>query len=123
MAENKDYITRELDNGTVNINEEVLSTIAAAAVKDVEGVVGLNGNLSVDIAGFLGRRSAGKGIKITLNEDSVQVDCNLVVLYGHSVLEIARNVQNVVTNAIESMTGLHVEHVDVNICAITMAKA
>ena len=118
MAENKDYITSNLENGTVNINEDVISTIAAAAVKDVEGVVGLNGNLGE----VLGRRS-GKGIKITLNDNSVQVDCSLVVLYGHSVLEIARNVQNVVTNAIESMTGLQVEHVDVNICGITMAKA
>ena len=37
MAENKDYITSTLENGTVNINEDVITTIAAAAVKDVGG--------------------------------------------------------------------------------------
>ena len=29
MAENRDYMTKELENGTVNINEDVLLTVAA----------------------------------------------------------------------------------------------
>lgn len=119
MADTKEYITNEVEGGSININEEVISTIVAAAVKDVEGVVSLGG----DFSGLLGRKNAGKGIRVTLGESSVEIECSLVVLYGHSVLEIARNVQNVITNAIESMTGLHVEHVDVNVCGITMTKA
>ena len=58
-----------------------------------------------------------------LTEDAVEVECNLVVLYGHSVVEIAKNVQSCVTNAIESMTGLKVRFVDVNIVGISMSKA
>lgn len=108
MAENKDYITKELENGTVNINEDVITTIAVAAVKDVEGVVSL--------------KNDKKGLHVTLGEDSVEVDCGLVVLYGHSVVEIAKNVQNVVTAAIESMTGLKVARVDVNVSGISMGK-
>ncbi|MBQ6281275.1 MAG: Asp23/Gls24 family envelope stress response protein [Oscillospiraceae bacterium] len=120
MAENKDYITSTLENGTVNINEDVITTIAAAAVKDVEGVVALAGD---DLAGFLGRKNSGKGLKVTLGEDSVGIECSLVVLYGHSVVEIARNVQTVIHNAVESMTGLKVSNVDVNVSGITMSKA
>jgi uncharacterized alkaline shock family protein YloU len=45
------------------------------------------------------------------------------VLYGHSVVEIARNVQTVIHNAVESMTGLKVSNVDVNVSGITMSKA
>ncbi len=120
MAENKDYITSPLENGTVNINEDVITTIAAAAVKDVEGVVSLAGD---DLAGFLGRKNGGKGLKVTLGEDSVGIECSLVVLYGHSVVEIARNVQTVIHNAVESMTGLKVSSVDVNVSGITMSKA
>ena len=121
MAESKDYITSTLENGTVNINDEVIATIAAAAVKEVEGVVNLNSNLSDDLAGMLGRKSS-KGIRVTLGEDAVEVECNLEVLYGHSVVEIAKNVQTGVTNAIESMTGLQVRFVDVNIVGISMSK-
>ncbi|MBR7010036.1 MAG: Asp23/Gls24 family envelope stress response protein [Oscillospiraceae bacterium] len=108
MAENKDYMTRELENGSVSINEEVISTIVVAAVKDVEGVVSL--------------RSDKKGLRVTLGEDSVELEYGLVVLYGHSVVEIAKNVQNAVVNAVESMTGFRVSHVDVNVTGIAMGK-
>ena len=108
MAENKEYMTRELENGTVSINEEVITTIAIAAVRDVEGVMSL--------------KNDRKGIHVALGEDSVEIECGLVVIYGHSVVEIAKNVQNAVTNAVESMTGLKVAHVDVNVIGISMGK-
>lgn len=108
MSENKDYMTKELENGTVNINEDVLLTVAVAAVKDVEGVVGA--------------RCDRKSIRVILGEDTLAVDCGLVVVYGHSVVEIARNVQEAVTNAIESMTGLKVDRVDVNVVGISLGK-
>ena len=120
MAENKDYITNIVENGSININEDVIATIAATAVRDVDGVVSLNGS---DLSGLLNRKNVGKGMKIALGEDSVEIECSLVILYGHSVIEVARNVQNAVTNAVESMTGLQVRHVDVNVSGISMAKA
>ena len=55
--------------------------------------------------------------------DSVEVECNLVVLYGHSVVEIAKNVQTGVTSAVESMAGIKVSKVDVNIVGISMSRA
>ena len=108
MAENKDYMTKELENGAVHINEEVINTIAVAAIRDVEGVVSL--------------RNDRKGIHVALGDEDVSLECGLVVLYGHSVVEIAKNVQNAVANAIESMTGLKVSRVDVNITGISMGK-
>ena len=53
----------------------------------------------------------------------MEIDCALVVLYGHSVVDVARNVQNAITNAVESMTGLRVTNVNVNVSGISMAKA
>ena len=108
MAENKDYMTKELENGSVNINEDVIVTVALAAAKDVEGVVSI--------------RNDRKGLHVELGDDSVAIDCGLVVLYGHSVVEIAKNVQNAVTAALESMTGLKVSRVDVNVSGISMGK-
>ncbi len=122
MAENKEYISNVQENGTVNISEEVIATIVTTAVKDVDGVVSLNGSFSEDLAGMLGRKNANKGVRIVLGEQDVQVECNLIVLYGHSVVEIAKNVQNGVTTAVESMTGLTVSNVDVNVCGISMTK-
>ena len=39
MAENKQYITQIQENGSVMISEEVISTIVAHAVAEVEGIV------------------------------------------------------------------------------------
>ena len=41
MADNKQYITQVQDHGTVMISEDVIASIAAAAVTEVEGVCGL----------------------------------------------------------------------------------
>ena len=49
MAENKQYITQVQDNGTVLISEDVIVTIIAHAVEEVEGVVGLNVKPGADI--------------------------------------------------------------------------
>ncbi len=108
MAENKDYMTRELENGSVNINEDVIVTIATAAIHDIEGVVNL--------------KNDRKGVRVSFGEDSVDLECGLTVLYGHSVVEIAKNVQNAVSSAVESMTGLKVGCVDVNVVGISMGK-
>lgn len=108
MADNKEYMTRQLENGAVNINEDVINAIAVAAVRDVEGVVSL--------------KNDKKSVHVVLREEDLEIDCGLVVVYGHSVVEIARNVQNAVTNAVESMTGLKVSCVDVNVTGISMGK-
>ena len=39
MAENKQYITQIQENGSVMISEDVISTIVAHAVAEVEGIV------------------------------------------------------------------------------------
>ena len=123
MAENREYITNNLENGSVSVNEEVLTAIAAAAVRDVDGVVSLGGVTVEELTGKISKKSVGKGIRVSLEEDSVEVECNLVVLYGHSVVEIAKSVQNGVAGAIESMSGIKVNRVDVNIVGISMTRS
>ena len=39
MAENKQYITHAQENGSVMISEDVIATIVANAVSEVEGIV------------------------------------------------------------------------------------
>lgn len=122
MSDNKDYIMQKQENGSVNINEDVIVAITASAVKEVEGVVDLYGNFGSDIADRLGMKNPNKGIKLVLNESSVEVECSIIALYGKPVIEIAKNVQNAVRNAIESMTGLKVDFVNVNVSGISVEK-
>ena len=50
------------------------------------------------------------------------IDCSVVLEYGYDVVEVAKNVQQSIKNAVESMTGFQVLRVDVSISAVAVAK-
>ena len=119
MADSKQLITKVQENGAVMISEDVVATIVSQAVSDVEGVVGMSTKPGADIVELLGKKNWGKGIRATINEDeTISVDCNVVLAYGQSVVTVASAVQLAVTSAIESMTGVKVSAVNVNVCGI-----
>lgn len=119
MAETKQYITQMQDNGNVMISEDVIGTIVDHAVCEIEGVVGLSTKPGADIAELIGKKNWGKGIKVVIAEDdSLQIDCNVIVAYGQNIVTVAANIQQAVSSAIESMSGVKVSSVNVNICEI-----
>lgn len=122
MAENKQYITQIQENGTVMISEDVIAAIVAHTVNEVEGVAGMTGKALADISDFIGKKNWGKGMKISIDQDDVlSIDCDITVKYGQSVVSVAKAVQESVTNALESMTGVSVASVNVNISGIVRA--
>ena len=112
MAEYKQYITQIQENGNVMISEDVIATIVEHALTEVDGVV--KGGAEV-----VGKKSWGKGIRIAIAEDnSLTIGCNIIVNYGESVINVANAVQEAITNAVESVTGVTVTDVNVNVCGI-----
>ena len=119
MAENKQYITQTQENGMIMISEDVIATIVANAVAEVDGIVGLSTKPGADIADMIGKKNWGKGMKIIISEnDEVSIDCNVNVGYGQSVVTVAKAVQDAVTAAVESTTGIKVTAINVNVCGI-----
>jgi uncharacterized alkaline shock family protein YloU len=118
MADNKQYITQTQENGSIMISEDVISAIITQAVTEVEGLVGLSAKPGADIVDMIGVKNWGKGIKVTLGENDVNVDCNVLIAYGQSVVTVAKSVQDTIVNAVESMTGVKVSGVNVNVCGI-----
>lgn len=119
MAENKQYITQIQDNGTVMISEDVVATIVAQAVTDVEGVVGLSVNPVAELVDMIGKKNWGKGMKIAIGADNaLTIDCDVLIAYGQSVVTVAETVQASVLSAVESMTGVKNITVNVNVCGI-----
>lgn len=119
MAESKQYITHIQDHGTIMVSEDVIATIVAHAVKDVEGVVGLSTKAVAELADMIGKKNWGKGMKISIAENNALViDCDIVIAYGQSVVSTAEAVQMAVSSAVESMTGAKDVSVNVNVCGI-----
>ncbi len=119
MAENKQYITQTQENGCVMISEDVVATIALNALSEIEGFAGLSTKPGADIIDMIGKKNWGKGVKVLINEDNTLViDCNVLVTYGHSVVNVAKAIQNAVASSLESTTGAKVQSVNVNVCGI-----
>ena len=119
MADNKQYITQVQDHGTVMISEDVITTIISHTIEEVEGVAGLSTKPGADIVEMIGKKNWGKGMKVTIGEnDELSVECNLILNYGQSVVTVAKAVQEAVTSALESTTGVKVAYVNVNVCGI-----
>lgn len=122
MAENKAYLVEPLDNGRILISEEVIASIAALAVREVEGVYGLSTTAAFDIANILGKKNLRKGIRVQIQNDDVEVSCNLVVKMGTMVMTAAKNVQEAISSEIASMTGVRPSRVNVNVCGVAIPK-
>ena len=123
MADIKEYYVQEANDGAIQISEDVVASIAAMAVLEVEGVCGLSSNLGADLAEMLGKKSLGKGIRITPAEsDALVIDCNIVVQFGQAIFDLAKAVQDAVKSSVESITGLTAEQVNVNISGIAITK-
>lgn len=119
MAENKQYITQEQENGCVMISEDVIATIALQALTDIEGYAGTSAKPGVDIVEMIGKKGWGRGIRVTISESNeLTIVCNVLVYYGHSVIVVAKAIQEAVSGAVESMTGVSNVSVNVNVCGI-----
>lgn len=117
MADNKQYITQEQESGNIMISEEVIATIVSHAVNEVEGVVSLSAKPGADIIELLGKKV--KGLKVVIAESGdVTIDCNITVCYGQNVVNVASAVQKAVAGAVESMSAIKVNAVNVNVCEI-----
>ncbi len=123
MADSKQYITQTQENGSVQISEDVIASIVAVAVGEIEGVAGFSAKLGSDIAEMLGKKNWGKGVKLTITEhDELYIECNIIAIYGFSVVQVAKAVQDGVVAAVESMTGMRVSGVNVNVCGISLEQ-
>ena len=120
MAEYKQYITQIQENGNVMISEDVIATIVAHALAEVDGIGSLGSKPGIVVEDFAAKKNWSKSLKILIAEDnSVSIDCSVMVAFGSSVVDVAAAVQQTVTANVESMTGVKVTGVNVNICGIT----
>lgn len=82
----------------------------------------MSGNVSNELISMLGMNNLSKGVKVEVTPESVAIDLALEMKYGYSIPKVSEQVQERVKNAIESMTGLTVERVDVRIVGVAVDK-
>ena len=113
-------------NEGIQISSDVIAVIAGVAVSEVQGVAGMSGGFAGGISEVLsGKKNLAKGIKVEIADESAKIDVNIIVEYGSRIPDVAFEIQNRVKKAVESMTGLKVEEVNVHVQGVntdTMQK-
>ena len=120
MPEN--YITCQDEKGSINISEDVVAAMVRAAITEVDGVAGVATSTGTELAELLGIKSAAKGIKVQIVDGTMTVDTIITVRYGCSVVAVAKAVQESVTSAVESMTGMGKPIVNVHVSGVAFDK-
>ena len=122
MAESREYMTQTEENGTINISEDVIASIAVGAVQEVDGVSGLMNNMSGSVTELFGKKGvqkAGKCVKLELTDEALNLDLYITVKYGNAIPEVAENAQKAVIAAVEAMTGCAVTAVNIHVGGVT----
>ena len=124
MPENKEYMTHQEELGTIQISEEVVASIASAAVQEVPDVTGLMGANVSDFMG--GKKMTAKGVRVEMDGEAIVVYVFIMVRYGCTIGEVAKKalrrgqeVQKNVHTALEGMTGFKVAAVNVHVGGIS----
>lgn len=117
-----DIVKTQGKEDKIKISEEVIATIAGIAASEVDSLASMSGGLVDGIAGMLGRKNLGKGIKVEIKDNYVVIDLSIIMQYGCKIHEVSREIQERVRSAVESMTGMQVTAVNVNVLGISMGK-
>lgn len=114
IVELEDEIKTE--GNDIKISDDVVAVIAGVAVSEVPGVAGMAGRFAGGISEVLsGKKNLAKGIKVEVEGNDTKIDVNIIVEYGSRIPDVAFEIQNRVKKAVESMTGLNVEEVNVHV--------
>ena len=107
----------ETQYGTTTIDDVVVSKIAGIAAREVSGVDSLGGGGARMIGNI--RESFGasedvrQGVDVEVAEGSARIEIAITAEYGVAIHELAEAIRRNIMNAVERMTGLSVERVNV----------
>ena len=127
MPQKKENLPVKVDvdlqnGGTITYANEVIATIVSVATTEVDGISGIAGAAG-SITGILGKGSkTPRGVKVDVNGNDINVDVSVTVDYGMPIQKVGRNAQENVRKSIESMTGLHVDKVDLHVVGVSFEK-
>ena len=109
--------------GKVNVANEVVSSIAGIAVQQVPGVHGMSEKFHTGLAKMIRNVEATRGVKVEIGEqNNVAIDISIIAEMGHPLPTIASNIQRVVKEEVEKMTGLDVTEVNVHVESLVSPK-
>jgi uncharacterized alkaline shock family protein YloU len=114
--------------GRTTIADGVVEKIAGLAARDVLGVHAMGSGISRTFGAVRDRvpggsaKSVTRGVKAEVGEVQTALDLEIVVDYGVSIADVARDVRENVIAAVERMTGLEVVEVNIAVSDVKLPE-
>ncbi|MBQ5320659.1 MAG: Asp23/Gls24 family envelope stress response protein [Oscillospiraceae bacterium] len=102
--------------GNLKISENVIETIAATAAAETHGVAALVP--APNLKGTLKASAPEAGVVVKMTGDVAKIDVYVKVLKGTKIPEVGDNIQKSVKSAVQSMSKVIVEKVNVIIAGV-----
>ena len=107
-------------DNSIQISEDVVANIAGMAIEGIKGIAEMSGGFAGGISEVLsGKKNMAKGIKVDIKEGKTKIDVNIIVEYGSRIPDVAYEIQVKAKKAVEDMTGLKVEEVNVHVQGVS----
>lgn len=115
MTSENNYISR----GELTYEDKVIQKIIGYALKDVDGLLTLDGGFFSNIAEKLvNTDNVTAGINAEVGKKQVAVDLDVVVEYGKDIENIYDQIKDLISREVNDMTHLDVIEVNVNVVDI-----
>lgn len=102
--------------GEINITDDVLATIAGMATTECYGLVGMASKNAKDgLVELLKKDNLGKGVRVVSEGEDLIIDLYIIVEFGTKISTVADNIISKVKYTLESLTGLTVKKVNINV--------
>jgi uncharacterized alkaline shock family protein YloU len=114
--QNRQPNQRRLPMGKIEVAPRAIATIAAHAVGQSYGVVGMAPHtLREGVAQVLRQADAHRGVEVHIGDEEIAIDLYVVLEYGTRISEVARNIQENVRYAVEQALGMPIGRVNVRV--------
>lgn len=113
--------------GQIDVADEVISKVTAAAAYEVEGVADMGGDMGNALERMrerigIGKKDEGGGVGVDIAGGEAEIDVAVTVKYGHAIVDVAKRVQQNVAHQVNLMLGLKITAVNVTIDDIEMPE-
>ncbi|MBF0570387.1 MAG: Asp23/Gls24 family envelope stress response protein [Candidatus Omnitrophica bacterium] len=107
-----------VDLGVVQIHKKVIGDIAAASVKEVAGAQLATFGVISYVAEIFGYKNY-PAVSVTVDKDhQISIKIRVIIYYGMNIPVIARQIQDVIRQAVEDAVDINLKEINVNVQAV-----
>ncbi|UHR03034.1 Asp23/Gls24 family envelope stress response protein [Peptoniphilus sp. GNH] len=116
----EEFIIDKFDNGSIQVSENVIATIAYTSCEKIDGVVNFQRGIKQGALDMLGYKNQARGVKVSVSEHSTVVDIYVRIEYGRNLVEISKTIQETVRESIDNMLDIEDIMINVHVIGIEM---